>query len=109
MVIKSLEKDIQRAIVNFLKIYSRKGTVIEYKQIARVNPHTGKRFFASVYPGVSDMMWFAAGGKTAFLECKTEKGRQSDHQIEFQKKMESLGYEYRIVRSIDDVLDLVGQ
>jgi hypothetical protein len=37
-----------------------------------------------------------------FIEIKTEKGRQSESQIEFQKKVESLGFEYYTWRSIKD-------
>lgn len=36
-----------------------------------------------------------------FLEMKTEKGRQSEEQKEFQNKVSKLGFEYVICRSFD--------
>lgn len=53
-------------------------------------------------PGESDLTLFRCGGKTVFIETKTPQGRQSKKQKKFQAAVERLGYEYIIMRSVDD-------
>lgn len=53
-------------------------------------------------PGESDLTLFCRGGKTVFIEVKTDAGRQSKKQKKFQAAVERLGYEYIIMRSVDD-------
>lgn len=56
-----------------------------------------------VCAGVSDMIFVnPVKGAVQFLELKTKTGRQSDYQKEFQSKVEALGYEYYIIRTIED-------
>lgn len=50
--------------------------------------------------GVSDLI--VLYDKLYFIEVKTDKGRQSDKQKDFEKVVSSLGYEYKLVRSLDD-------
>ncbi len=45
-------------------------------------------------------------GKLIGLEVKAPKGKQSEGQIEFQKKMEKNGGIYKVVFSLDDVINL---
>lgn len=42
--------------------------------------------------------------KVLFVEIKTETGKQSDNQKEFQRDVEALGYEYLLWKSVDDCL-----
>ncbi|MGN0557875.1 MAG: VRR-NUC domain-containing protein [Acutalibacteraceae bacterium] len=58
-------------------------------------------------PGEADLTLFARGGKTLFVEIKTDTGRQSKAQKHFQKTVESLGYRYVIMRSVEDAKKLV--
>lgn len=53
-------------------------------------------------PGEADLSLFMKGGKTVFIEVKTPTGRQSKKQKKFQKAVEKLGYEYKIMKSVDD-------
>lgn len=53
-------------------------------------------------PGLSDLTLYADGGKTIFIEIKTPEGRQSKQQKQFQKAVEKLGYEYIIIRSLQE-------
>ena len=54
-----------------------------------------------VYHGVSDTILLLPRGKYHGLciEYKDEKGRQSEHQIAWQKLVEAQGYRYEVVRS----------
>lgn len=51
--------------------------------------------------GVSDMIVLKPN-KVLFIEFKDEKGKQSDNQKEFEKTVSDLGFEYHVVRSLDE-------
>ena len=53
-------------------------------------------------PGEADLTLFQNGGKTVFIEVKTPKGKQNKWQKHFQNVVERRGYEYIIMRSVDD-------
>jgi tRNA(Phe) wybutosine-synthesizing methylase Tyw3 len=50
--------------------------------------------------GVSDLI-VLLNKKCLFIELKIEKGVQSEVQEEFQKRVEALGFEYHLVRSLE--------
>jgi hypothetical protein len=52
--------------------------------------------------GVADLIVLLPNGKTVFIECKDEKGRQSERQIMFEESVVSLGFQYFVVRSLED-------
>ncbi len=58
-------------------------------------------------PGESDLTLFGAGGKTVFIEIKTKSGRQSKQQKRFQAAVERLGFEYKIMRSVEDAEEFI--
>ena len=51
--------------------------------------------------GVSDLI-IIQPNRCLFIEVKLEKGKQSDKQIDFQNKVTALGFEYIIVRSLQE-------
>ncbi len=70
-----------------------------------------KRFLRFGVPGMADILAFPVerNGNAFFarcplwIECKAEKGRQSDVQKSFQLLVEEHNHDYRIVRSIEDL------
>ncbi len=56
--------------------------------------------------GVADICVFL-DSSTMWLEVKTEKGRQSESQKEFQARVERWRGLYHVVRSIDDVREIL--
>jgi hypothetical protein len=54
-----------------------------------------------VVAGVSDLIVLQPN-RTVFVEVKIETGRQSDKQKDFQQRVEALGFEYLIVRSLEE-------
>lgn len=63
-------------------------------------------------PGFSDLIIIhktsnMSKGVHYYFEVKTESGKQSDKQIEFQKRIESLGYEYHLVRNQKEFIDKI--
>ena len=70
-----------------------------------INEATYKNNNFEVCKGASDLILVLPKG-VIFCELKTEKGVQSANQKEFQKRVESLGYRYLLVRSLDDFKNL---
>lgn len=60
-------------------------------------------------PGVSDLILLLARGKYhgLLIELKTDKGKQSEAQKEWQKLIEADGYKYVVVRSIEEFIKVV--
>lgn len=58
-------------------------------------------------PGEADLTLFAEKGQTIFIEIKTPRGRQSEQQKKFEKAVTRLGYEYVIMRSVEEARRLV--
>lgn len=100
------EFDLQKAVTQFLMICVAPSEMTwravpngEYR-----SPRTAGRLKASgVRPGVGDFSCTLAGGRAAWIELKTDKGRQSPAQREFQKAEEALGARYAVVRSLDEL------
>lgn len=57
--------------------------------------------------GASDLIVILPNGKLFFCEVKIEKGIQSDAQKDFQSRVEILGYEYHIVRSLEEFKKII--
>lgn len=58
--------------------------------------------------GVSDMIYLRPHRPPLCLEFKTETGRQSPAQIEWQKVAEANGCEYKIIRTFDEFKEAIG-
>jgi hypothetical protein len=52
-------------------------------------------------PGVSDTI-IIFPNRVIFCEFKDDKGRQSDRQKDFQERVELLGFEYWLIRSLEE-------
>ena len=62
---------------------------------------------ATGLPGESDLTLFLPGGETYFIEIKTPTGRQSKRQKHFQQLVESYGFTYIIMRSVEDAREFI--
>lgn len=74
------------------------------------NASTGAiRRAVGVVSGVSDTILLVPRGKWNGLcvEFKTEIGRQSPAQVEWQHKVEAQGYRYEVVRSLEEFKKLI--
>ena len=71
----------------------------------RRNAVTGAKLKAEgVLAGVSDLILLVANSRhgALLIEIKTDKGRQSDKQKEWQKAMENSGYKYVVCRNLEE-------
>jgi hypothetical protein len=57
-------------------------------------------------PGVSDLV-VVLPGRVIFVEVKNEIGRQRPGQKIFQERVTALGHQYIVVRSVQDVVDIL--
>lgn len=58
--------------------------------------------------GVSDLV-IVTDKRVLWVECKSDTGRQSTEQRQFQSIVENLGYHYYIVRSLDQFKEIIKQ
>ena len=73
-------------------------------------PKNGARMKAQgMIAGISDLILFDPESvqMPIFLECKTQKGRQSQSQKEFEAEYTEAGYKYYIFRSFDEFREIV--
>lgn len=62
---------------------------------------------AGLVSGVADLIVWLGEGRVAYLEVKTAKGKQSEHQRTFERKCIAEGYPYRVCRSADEALRFI--
>lgn len=94
------ESDIQRQILDYLAL---KG-IFHYRNNSGAfdNGHGGfYRFGAKGSPDIICVI----GGRYVGIEVKAPRGRQSDHQKEFQAKLEAAGGKYVLAYSLEDVMN----
>jgi hypothetical protein len=98
---KRRESEIQAAIV---KALSQLGFLV----IHVPNQATRGRFrYSGLLPGAPDLIVIGRN-RIYFMEVKKHNGKQSPSQIFVQRMIEERGFEYHVVRSLDDALSVVG-
>lgn len=104
------ETEIQSSIIDYLQILENKGKIF----FQRVNntpvyDPIGKKFRSmakGTKKGFPDILIIKAG-KTIGIEVKTAIGKQSKEQKEIESKFKQHGQEYYIVRSLDEVIEIL--
>lgn len=59
--------------------------------------------------GVSDLIIHGKNGRCLHAECKTEKGHQSDAQLEIQRRIQDLGGVYFVFRSLSEFKEKISK
>ena len=98
------ESQIQQQII----IFENNNYSIKKESVIFAVPNGGTRNVleakllkaTGVMPGVSDLILIIKN-KVFFIELKAEKGMQSETQKIFQNKVELLGFEYLIFKSLE--------
>ena len=74
---------------------------------AYVSKHQAMKLKATgLVSGVSDLI-IIQPNRCLFIELKLEKGKQSENQKNFENKVKRLGFEYFIVRSLEEFKKIV--
>jgi hypothetical protein len=67
----------------------------------RTKSEAAKLKATGLLAGVSDLIVIQPN-RIIFVELKLEKGKQQKTQIEFERKVKALGFEYYVVRSLEE-------
>ena len=59
--------------------------------------------------GASDLIVILPNGKLMFVELKQPKGIQSIDQKDFENRVKILGFEYHIIKSLDEFIILIAK
>ena len=106
-----VESSIQQSCVSWFRIlHSKDGIIFSCPNGANVPPANRGRLVREVMlSGVADLQILLKSGRCVFVEVKTpaKSSRQSPNQKQFEKDVKEFGFEYYIVRSLDEFRDLV--
>ena len=91
------EAGVQRAILDLLAAER----ILAFRMNSGVM-RAGRRFVRFGVPGMADVLAFP--GRVLWIECKSERGRQSPEQASFQRQVESHGHSYLLARTPEDLL-----
>jgi hypothetical protein len=101
------EDKIQAQIVKYLRIHSDRCIVFHVPNGGTRNIIEASKFKRiGVLAGVADLVVLLPEGRCVFLEVKGQRGQQSERQKQFEKRVKELGFDYYVVRSVDDVINL---
>ena len=99
-IVKKIKEIIQNA-KSPIKVIAICKEILSY--CLKAGGVTGARDKATgLIPGVSDMIMLTPRSGAIFIEFKTEKGKQSEKQKEWQKKIEYYNYKYYIIRKLEN-------
>jgi hypothetical protein len=57
--------------------------------------------------GSPDLILFLKNARIVCIEVKSKKGVQSESQKEFEKELKELSYEYYIVKSLNELIEVI--
>lgn len=100
----SVPNELAMILGAILKSYRIPDSIVD-KSVSQV---LDKMKSTGMTAGVSDSIVILPN-KTIYVEFKTDIGRQSDKQKEFQKIVADLGHEYYIVRSIEQFKEIINE
>lgn len=121
--LKLTEADIIRAIGDYLQVQRNLGKLVYIRNNTGAIPiEAGKykrRFVRFGDKGSPDFLVFIEADlvtdtyyfqymKTIAIEAKSETGKQSKEQLEWQADFERIGGKYYVVRSVDEVIEIIG-
>lgn len=97
------ERDIQKLCIEWFRAtYREQGEIICVPN--EVTHYSSNKWQAvGVRKGCSDVI-VVMKNKVLFIEFKTPQNKQSYEQLGFQRSIESLGFQYYVVRSLDEFI-----
>jgi hypothetical protein len=96
------ESDIQRQILDYLTLKR----IFHYRNNSGAFKDKAGHFYRFGALGSPDIICIIAGQYVG-IEVKALRGRQSEHQMEFQRKLEDAGGRYVLAYSLDDVINVI--
>jgi hypothetical protein len=108
------EADLQRAVVEVLRVTLPKGTIVHHcaNEVTEPGPRGARRqailVGMGVHSGFADLMVISEG-RVLFFEFKSLRGRLRPSQEEFRDAVLKQGLSWALVRSIDDALGALAE
>lgn len=104
------EAEIKKAILDYLQYLENLKKVVAIRNNSfcgkLISPNGREGYIKNNKPGAPDIIC-CYHGRFIGLEVKSEKGKQTDEQKLFQEKLEKVGGQYFVVRSLDEVRKLI--
>lgn len=104
------ENDIKNAVIKYLRL--RGYWVMRLNTGAFSGEYHGKRRFVRfAVPGCADILAIRQrtpldAPSVVWIETKSETGRQTERQRQFEREVKAVGCWYFVVRSLDDLKEL---
>ena len=109
MTPKISESSIQKSCLQYLKLLENQGKLMAWRNNSGMmfGEYKGKKWATKLgEAGQPDIFCWYSGWLWA-LEIKAEKGKQSESQVSWQKKAEKLDVRYHIIRSVDELREII--
>lgn len=92
----------EHKIMNEIRLWCGEHEILCFRcNVGRVKTMDGTYFDTGLPSGFSDLLVLMDGGKAVFCEVKTATGRLREDQFRFKEIVESKGFSYIVVRSVD--------
>lgn len=101
------EHSIQTTLVNELT-YKLRPEIVRYAipNGGMRNARVAQKMKAEgLLPGMPDLGFAMEEGRSNWLELKTDKGSLSDYQWGIRRKLENLGHQWALARSVEEALE----
>jgi len=100
------EHAMQVSVVEYARRFNRGGAmVVAIPNAGKRSPAVARAMQAEgLTPGVADLCFIMGNGITGWLELKTQRGRLSPTQLEFQAACQHLGHLYEVAYTFDDAI-----
>lgn len=106
----STEAALKRAVISALRLELRgRGKVLRMQsgKLLLPNANGTKRMLSACEPGTPDLLVVLPGGRTLWIELKTEAGRITEAQHAWHDAAISLGHDVIVCRSVQYALQVV--
>ena len=100
------EADLSAACDDLLDVYKARWVLDYWRINSGANMIRGRKCKNSM-AGFSDRLILFKGGPVVFAELKTDKGKLSPAQIEFQERVHGMWHIYVVIRTLDDLVDVI--
>ena len=113
------ESSVLAVLTAYLEMMMKRGR-LSYSRHHPVRPVTRKTSFFGMtdnrlifakipesQKGAPDLMVYLPGGRTVFVEVKSDCGAQSPDQKQWQRRHEKLGFKYILVRKLEDLTEVI--
>lgn len=105
-IIKQKESELQKSILSYLQLIENKGELYFLRTGSGLIKTEKGHYFKTGKSGAPDIS-ICYKGYAIYFECKTETGKQSEIQKEAEQKIIKAGGYYFIIRSLEEVVNIL--